>query len=206
MGSFADQVSQWVAKTKAESDQVVSAIALSLTTRIVMMSPVGNPELWKANAEAALMRYQHNEVVDRINQYLMSDPANLTPKGNLKRSVRSKSNRRLSKAELKEMYPLKAGKGYVGGRFRGSWTVTIGAPSTVEPGRIDPHGSETIEAAKAALSGFKSGPSIYITSNVPYAVPLEYGHSSQAPNGMVRVTVAEFQSVVSEAIGSVSSS
>jgi hypothetical protein len=32
---------------------------------------------------------------------------------------------------------------------------------------------------------------IFITSNLPYMEALENGHSGQAPNGMVRITVAE---------------
>jgi hypothetical protein len=37
-------------------------------------------------------------------------------------------------------------------------------------------------------------------NNLPYAVPLEYGHSKQAPGGMVRITLARFQQIVDEAI------
>ena len=40
----------------------------------------------------------------------------------------------------------------------------------------------------------------YIINNLPYAIPLEFGHSTQAPGGMVRVTVARFQQIVQEAI------
>lgn len=32
---------------------------------------------------------------------------------------------------------------------------------------------------------------ISIGSNVPYIIPLEYGHSGQAPSGMVRITMQE---------------
>ena len=37
-------------------------------------------------------------------------------------------------------------------------------------------------------------PTIYITNTVPYILALEYGSSPQArvPEGMVRVTIAEF--------------
>jgi hypothetical protein len=35
---------------------------------------------------------------------------------------------------------------------------------------------------------------------MPYALRLEYGWSKQAPAGMVRVTVAEFQAVVNAAV------
>ncbi|MNJ81742.1 hypothetical protein D3C77_807050 [compost metagenome] len=44
------------------------------------------------------------------------------------------------------------------------------------------------------------GQTAFIVNNLPYAIPLEYGHSSQAPAGMVRVTLANFQRIVDEAI------
>ena len=34
---------------------------------------------------------------------------------------------------------------------------------------------------------------IYISNALPYALPLEYGHSQQAPNGMIRVTVEDWK-------------
>ncbi len=37
-------------------------------------------------------------------------------------------------------------------------------------------------------------------NNLPYAIALEYGHSDQAPGGMVRITQARFQQIVEEAI------
>jgi hypothetical protein len=38
-----------------------------------------------------------------------------------------------------------------------------------------------------------------LANNVPYIVKLEYGHSKQAPAGMVRPTLAEFSNIVSVA-------
>ncbi len=207
MSDFSIDLRRFVEMAKANADQVIRTVSMKLLTRVVEMSPVGNPELWAANATAALQRSTHNAVVDQISANLASDPANLTANGNLRRSVRSRANRRLSRSQLAKAYPFKQGQGYVGGRLRGSWTVTFNAPSTSEPGRIDPSGSETIAAAAAALSTFTVGPSIYITSNVPYANRIEFaGHSSQAPAGMVRVSVAEFQQFVTDAVRSLPSS
>lgn len=206
MADFSLDIRRWVEKVKGDMDLVVRKIAIDLHTRIVMRSPVGNPELWAANAEAALQRSEHNAVVDQLNANLASNPANVTAKGNLKRSVRSRANRRLSRSQLAKEYPFAQGAGYSGGRLRGSWVVTVGTPSTTEPGRIDPSGADTIAAAAAALSTFSAGPSIYIVSNVPYANRIEYtGHSQQAPAGMVRITVSEFQSMVDAAVRSLPS-
>ena len=46
---------------------------------------------------------------------------------------------------------------------------------------------------------------VYFCNNVPYAYPLEFGHSQQAPGGMVRVTAAEFQRLFDESVREVSS-
>ena len=44
-----------------------------------------------------------------------------------------------------------------------------------------------------------AGQVAFIVNNLPYAIPLEYGHSTQAPNGMVRITVERFQQIVDAA-------
>ncbi|HEY0684762.1 MAG TPA: hypothetical protein VGD45_20665 [Steroidobacter sp.] len=199
---FALQIRAWAEKTGARMDDACRAIAIQVLTHVVRMSPVGNPELWAANAEAALQRSQHNQVVDQITANLMANPANLTAKGNLKRSVRSSYNKRLSKAQLAQTYPFRQGK-YVGGRFRGNWQVSVSFPSSRPLDRIDPNGSQTIEAGAAALAGFEAGPSIYIMNNLPYALRLENGWSKQAPFGMVAVTVVEFERLAQQAIASV---
>jgi hypothetical protein len=38
-----------------------------------------------------------------------------------------------------------------------------------------------------------------IHNSVEYIIPLEYGHSKQAPAGMVRPTIAEFSQIVADA-------
>jgi hypothetical protein len=45
---------------------------------------------------------------------------------------------------------------------------------------------------------------IWLMNNLPYAQPLEYGHSSQAPAGMVRISVIEVQMFISKAISELS--
>lgn len=199
MGQFKSAVEAWVNNVKATENEICRAVALSLMTKIVMRSPVGDPELWAANAEAAMQRATHNDIVDQINSYLASDPANLTKKGNLKRKVKSAANKRLSRAQLAKEYPFRQGQGYVGGRFRGNWQISIGEPAGKELDRIDPNGAPTINTETAKLGSFTVGPAIYITNHLPYAHRLEYeAWSTQAPNGMVRITVEEFDQIVEE--------
>lgn len=91
------------------------------------------------------------------------------------------------------------------GRFRGNWQLTIGQAAGGAIPRIDkaPLGSDPTGANKtqtaAAVTGFKAGPSIWLVNNLPYGVELEYGSSTQAPNGMVRVTQREFVSLIARA-------
>lgn len=85
------------------------------------------------------------------------------------------------------------------GRFRGHWVATIGTPSSALTGRIDPSGAKSVALAASVAMKVKIGQSIFLCNNLPYALPLEYGHSKQAPAGMVRVAVAEFQNLVTKA-------
>lgn len=86
--------------------------------------------------------------------------------------------------------PASAPAGYVGGRARGNWQCTIGAPFTGE----DASGS--VIKAQSVIPR-RAGKVVYLTNNVPYIQQLEYdAHSRQAPNGMVRVSVALFEGVL----------
>lgn len=90
--------------------------------------------------------------------------------------------------------------GYVGGRFRGNWQVTFGTQAISETGRIDPSGNDTLRAGQAVMAAYQRGiDSIWLSNTVPYALPLEFGWSSQAPAGVARVTAAEFQQFVNQA-------
>jgi hypothetical protein len=50
------------------------------------------------------------------------------------------------------------------------------------------------ESEKAAGNIF------YLVNNLPYIKPLEYGHSKQAPQGMVRISVVRFRQALKKAI------
>jgi hypothetical protein len=87
----------------------------------------------------------------------------------------------------------------VGGRFRGNWQFSLETPATGELDSIDPNGAETLAALIRQAQSMTAGQVAYIVNNLPYAIPLEYGHSTQAPAGMVRLTVERFQRIVDEA-------
>lgn len=86
------------------------------------------------------------------------------------------------------------------GRFKGNWQLTIDQPSLQSLDRYDKAGHETIAELVAQANQLEAGQVAYIVNNLVYGIPLEYGHSDQAPAGMVQITLARFQQIVEEAI------
>lgn len=77
------------------------------------------------------------------------------------------------------------------GRARGNWQLAVGS---IPRGEIRPLSvQDTITEGTARLGAVEAGDTIYIVNNVPYIIPLEFGHSGQAPQGMVRLTAAELK-------------
>jgi hypothetical protein len=135
------------------------------------------------------------------NTIINLNESNFTKAGKLRKGV--KYAKPLTKTERDQNFNvngLVAGKDYVGGRFRANWHISLGVVESVTFDEVDPSGAETTAAMVAAMSDFTAGQMAYIINNLPYAIPLEFGHSTQAPGGMVRVTVARFQQIVLEAI------
>jgi hypothetical protein len=86
------------------------------------------------------------------------------------------------------------------GRFRGNWQMSIDVPPAGTLNTLDPTGVEATARIAGESILFRAGTTAFIVNNLPYAIPLEYGHSDQAPGGMVRITQARFQQIVEEAI------
>lgn len=91
------------------------------------------------------------------------------------------------------------------GRFRANWNVAFGRVDTLTTPSTDKTGGKTLERVRVQLNGWTPGQDIYLTNSLPYAIPLEYGHSAQAPAGVVRVTVAEWGRYVANAAREVQS-
>jgi hypothetical protein len=89
--------------------------------------------------------------------------------------------------------------GYAGGRARGSWNYGFGSvPPPVD--QIDEYGGSSIARVVSGINGNDARGLHYIVNSVPYVRRLEYdGWSTQAPAGMVRVTIEEFQRFVDDA-------
>ncbi len=72
------------------------------------------------------------------------------------------------------------------GRSRGNWQTDIDQTNEAEVLSVDPTG-----AGSGRLAGLQPFQTIFIFNNVSYIEFLEEGSSSQAPAGMVAVTLAE---------------
>lgn len=76
------------------------------------------------------------------------------------------------------------------GRARGNWFPSINSPSNaLDENAKDKSGSAAIGALSGVVAGAKLGDTIWMTNNLPYILPLENGHSKQAPQGMVDINL-----------------
>lgn len=89
-------------------------------------------------------------------------------------------------------------KGYVGGRFRANWQHGTTMPSG-DLQAIDPSGGVSLSRIESSLTASQAFGVHYLVNNLPYAQRLENGWSRQAPQGMVGLTVVEFEAVVRDA-------
>lgn len=99
------------------------------------------------------------------------------------------------------LWASKPPKGYVGGQFRANWNLSIGQADTTT--RKTTRQQRGFQQAQKILttSGKVAGKIVWFSNGLPYAQELEQGHSTQAPNGMVRVSVAEFDRFMKRALG-----
>ncbi|MEB0226258.1 hypothetical protein [Pseudomonas sp. 10S4] len=204
-GSFAENIRQFAEQAQAGLDATFREIVIEVGSSVIRMSPVGNPEIWAANVAhrqantAAADAYDFKVAVR--NTVINLTDSNFTKAGKLKRGV--KYAKPLTKTERDQNYNvngLVAGKGYVGGRFRGNWQFSIDSPADGVLDQIDPSGNVSVAVLRTQVQSLTIGQTAYLVNNLPYAVPLEYGHSKQAPGGMVRITLARFQQIVDEVI------
>lgn len=90
------------------------------------------------------------------------------------------------------------------GRFRGNWQVTANRPPLYALNNYDRDGSDTIAEGKRALYAIMRGGgavrSIYFSNMLIYANALEYGHSKQAPAGVVGIVATRLRSFMAQAI------
>ena len=73
------------------------------------------------------------------------------------------------------------------GRLRGNWQAGINDQPSGQLDLLDKTGMATIGRIPAIIAPLQCDQSLVFCNNLPYAVPIEYGHSREkAPQGMVR--------------------
>lgn len=84
------------------------------------------------------------------------------------------------------------------GRARGNWNASINsADESVDQGATQ---STAQGNAASTAGGLSLGDTFYLTNGLPYISRLEYGYSGQAPSGMLRLTVDEFNAALREIV------
>lgn len=91
-------------------------------------------------------------------------------------------------------------KNYSGGRFRGNNQLAVDDQPAGVLDRIDPSGSETVAENISRIPVEAGGHMYWLVNNLPYARPLEDGHSTQAPAGIYGLTAMEWQQIVDAAV------
>lgn len=184
---FMLDISAFISKVGQRADVVTKKVIIDMGTRLVQLSPVGDPELWARNAVTMMNREAYQ----------------LFKEG--------QGKRRVTRRTLAKKFPTSSAKGYVGGRFRANWQYGVDAPPEAELFEPDagpyPSAGAVVAALASSIGGTTAGGAStglaghlhYLVNNLPYAQRLEEGWSSQAPSGMVAITVVEFQGYVDKA-------
>jgi len=96
----------------------------------------------------------------------------------------------------KQIKGSKGPAGYVGGRFKGNWQHGFGSKPSGELPDIDPSGSASMARIEGGIASSPAAGIHYLANNLPYAQRLEDGWSTQAPAGMIGLTMLEFPGIV----------
>lgn len=93
------------------------------------------------------------------------------------------------------------------GRARSAWNIALNRADLSIPGipASPPAGMNSDQSAQltGVFTVFKFGDTIYITNNLPYAEPLENGHSHQAPAGMARTSLLATEANLRALVGAI---
>lgn len=88
------------------------------------------------------------------------------------------------------------------GRFKANHQVTINMRPPASLLAYDKGGNKALAEGRRVLAGYKAGDTIFISNNLAYAMPLEYGHSKkQAPFGVYRVSAEEIAAKLPDIVG-----
>ena len=86
------------------------------------------------------------------------------------------------------------------GSARASWNASKGTPKVRNIVINAENPSQTRNNITSVTNSLQPGETFTLANGLPYIRPLEYGSSQQARNGMLRVAIAEWDEIVSDAI------
>lgn len=146
---------------------------------------------------ASLLKFQADtdeavdETVRGVAQYALRKVMEMSPVGNPDLWQSTKDAKYLAVYGTKAETFKFAREGYVGGRFKGDWQVTVDSPTEAVLPDIDPSGAATIAKGTATIQTAPRPREFWLTNNLPYSERLENGWSTQAPLGIVAVTMTD---------------
>jgi hypothetical protein len=73
------------------------------------------------------------------------------------------------------------------GRLRSNWQTGI----SVTPSGEKQAGNNALSQTQSEMKKYELGDTVFFANNLPYAVPIEEGHSKAFPEGMLKVSVLE---------------
>lgn len=82
------------------------------------------------------------------------------------------------------------------GTAKGNWNASIGMPDYTTTTRTDPSGFTTTAKIKKVASNANIGDVLYLANGIDYIGVLERGSSTQAPKGMVSITLEEHDEIL----------
>lgn len=88
------------------------------------------------------------------------------------------------------------------GRARANWQY---GTETAPAGALDitdKSGGATVARVSGAIAPHAARVTHYYANNLPYALSLEYGSSTQAPQGMVRLALQKADEILAQAVAS----
>jgi len=86
------------------------------------------------------------------------------------------------------------------GRARGNWQVGINNKPDSVVATTDKSGNAALSNGANTIRTAGTTDTISVINNLPYIQKLENGSSQQAPAGMVKVTVTEFQRALNKSV------
>jgi len=181
MAEFEIKMKMLMDRTERNLAAFVRESVIEIASRIVQRSPVGNPDLWGVNDVTMMNREMYQVWREQAGK------------------------KRVSGKTLSRKFKSKAPKGYVGGRFRGNWQYGNNRKPVGDLPDIDSSGASSMGRIETGVSTSPPFAVHYITNNLPYAMALERGHSSQAPQGIVGLVALEVNGIADSALEKIKS-